>query len=409
MSLSDREQRFVSAVERRRGDLLADLKLHVGLPTGMGNTPALDESRERLAARCAALGAVCELIPGDPKPTWIDAWARGRDAQAEIAPPPTLVCRRPGPQGSPHVLISGHLDTVHDPRGAFRELSIAPGGATATGPGCVDMKGGLVIAMAALEVLAECGESIGWAFILNSDEETGSFCSDRALRAEAASGRYVAGLALEPAMSMGELAIERGGSGQFLLECTGRSAHVGRDFASGVSAVNALASAILEASELSRPSLGVCVNVGPLHCATPPNVVPDRAAAWGNLRFPTPEAGAELERALSTLGRSGLPGVTVRSTLNRPAKPMTPAVERLGGVVRAASEALGRPLPFGRTAGVCDGNNLQAAGLPTVDTLGVRGGGLHTPEEWIEIGSLTERSALFGVVLSRLSSLDRRF
>ncbi|MBL8990716.1 MAG: M20/M25/M40 family metallo-hydrolase [Phycisphaerae bacterium] len=404
MGLSDRELKFARAVERRRDSLLEDLRLHVGLPTGMGNSPALDESRERFAARCRDLGAVCELIPGDPKPDWLDAWSRAGAASAPDGPPPTLVCRRAGPPGVPHALIAGHLDTVHDPHGSFRQLSIAAGGATATGPGCVDMKGGLVIAMAALEALAECGEPVGWTFMLNSDEETGSFCSDRALRAEAASGRYVAGLALEPAMSKGELAIERGGSGQFLIDCRGRAAHVGRDFAAGVSAVNALAECIVSAAGLSRPAEGVCVNVGPLRCTTPPNVVPDRAWAWGNVRFPMPSAGASLERQLAQLARDGLPHVAVTSTLNRPAKPMNGAVEQLGLLARGASEDLGRPLPFARTAGVCDGNNLQAAGLPTIDTLGVRGGGLHTTEEWVEIASLVERATLFGVILLRIGS-----
>jgi glutamate carboxypeptidase len=61
-------------------------------------------------------------------------------------------------------------------------------------------------------------------------------------------------------------------------------------------------------------------------------------------------------------------------------------------------------MPLGKTGGVCDGNNFQAEGLPTIDTLGVRGGGLHTPQEWIDLPSLVERCQLLTLLISRLSS-----
>jgi glutamate carboxypeptidase len=81
---------------------------------------------------------------------------------------------------------------------------------------------------------------------------------------------------------------------------------------------------------------------------------------------------------------------------------MLPAVERLGLLARGVAEDLGQELPFAKTGGVCDGNQLQAAGLPTIDTLGVRGGGLHTPQEWIDLSSLVERCQLLAVLLARL-------
>ncbi len=399
MSLSALEQRVVAAIERRRGALLEDLRLHVGIPTGLGHAAGLDETRGRLAERLVALGAVREDVPGDPRPAWI--WPRVERAGVV---PPTAVCRRRRGEG-PSVLIAGHLDTVHDPAGAFRALSIAPGGKTATGPGCVDMKGGLVIAVAALEALEECGVAASWSFLMNSDEETGSYHSDRALQAEAA--RHGFGLALEPAMSKGELAIERGGSGQFMVEAFGRAAHVGRDFASGVSAVDALARAVVAAHGMSDAAAGVCVNVGPLEGGAATNVVPDHARAWGNVRFPGPAAGQGLEERLCGLGRGAadaLPRVVVETSFNRPAKPLAPGTERLALAARGVAEDLGQSLPFGKTAGVCDGNNLQAAGLPTIDTLGVRGGGLHTLEEWIDLTSLVERCQLLAILVLRLGA-----
>jgi glutamate carboxypeptidase len=398
MSLSDVEHRIARTAAARRVSLLEDLRLHVGIPTGLNHTPGLDETRERLCARLVALGARRQDEPGDPRPAWLYESA----PSAGGGVPVTAICRRPRGPG-PRVLLAGHLDTVHDPRGAFRALSVAPDGKTATGPGCVDMKGGLVIAVAALEVLEECGVPVSWSFVLNSDEETGSYHSDRALR-QAAEGHDF-GLALEPAMSDGGLAVERGGSGQFMIEARGKAAHVGRDFASGVSAVDALARAIVDAHTRSDAKAGVCVNVGPLQGGLATNVVPDLARAWGNVRFPDPDRAQALERDLLALARGAgerLPLVSVSTSFNRPAKPLTPPVERMALAARRAAEDLGQRLPFGKTAGVCDGNQLQAAGLPTIDTLGVRGAGLHTPQEWIELDSLVERCQLLAVLIARL-------
>jgi glutamate carboxypeptidase len=396
MKLSSIEQRVCDRIIARRAALIDDLRRLVNIPTGPGSHDGLNETREVLTTRLAKLGASTELVPGEPKAEWL--YGKGHVLQ----PPPTAVCRRPrGARAG--VLLSGHLDTVHDASSAFRELSIALDRKTATGPGCVDMKGGLLVGVTALEALAEAGFDAAWGFILNADEETGSYHSDAALRAEAGRG-YTHGLALEPAMTDGGLVTERPGSGQFMIETVGKAAHVGRDFTSGVSAVNALAGCILRSAQLVDASRGRIVNIGPLEGGVAANVVADRARAWGNVRFPTHEAGEDLGRALEAMetAPSQLPGVRVYRSFNRPAKPLTSATEQLALRAREVAEALGQRLPFGKTGGVCDGNNLQAAGLPTIDTLGVRGGGLHTPQEWIELASLVERAQLLAVLIMRL-------
>ncbi len=239
--------------------------------------------------------------------------------------------------------------------------------------------------------------------LLSSDEEPGSCCSERALRAEAR--RHDVGIATEPALPDGALAVERQGSGQVRIECRGRSAHVGRDFEKGVSAVTALARAILDASRIAEPRQGKIVSIGPIEGNTAPNAVPERARAWGNVRFTTREKGEEIGRSLDALATpaGALPSVRIDRNFQRPAKPLIPATERLALLARAAAESLGESLPFGSTGGVCDGNILQDEGLPTIDTLGVRGGGLHTEQEWIELTSLTERSQLMATLLHRIS------
>ena len=371
--------------------------MHVGTATGPGGLAGLDETRAVFTKRLAALGASVESIEGDPKPDWL----LGGEPNAPI--PSTAVCRKPdGSGGAPTVLIAGHLDTVHHADSDFKSLTIADDGKTATGPGCVDMKGGLVIAMAALESLAEVGLDHAWTVVLNSDEETGTFCSERVLRDQAKLHSY--GLALEPALAGGELAIERMGSGQFMIEVHGKSAHVGRAFTDGVSAVTALARALVAVSEMSEPARGQILNVGPLLGGTATNAVPDLARAWGNCRFATPEDAQDIAQMLDQLETHAgeLPHVQVRHVFNRPAKPHKSETRALAMQARTVAEDLGQKLPFARTGGVCDGNILQDAGLPTIDTLGVRGGGLHTPGEWIELPSLVERCKLLAILIHRL-------
>ncbi|MCC6283761.1 MAG: M20/M25/M40 family metallo-hydrolase [Phycisphaerales bacterium] len=400
--LTDRIESHLAAEARRRsGAMTEDLREFVGMPTFSGYPEGLDAFRDVLRRRLEALGARVELVPGAPRPDWLWGGAAGGP------PPPTLVARGPAPRCEAglgerkRLLLSGHLDTVHPPQSPFRSLVIS--GSRATGPGCVDMKGGLVIALHALSLLKDAGEEIAWSMILNSDEETGSYHSEAALREQARA--HDAGLVFEPALPNGGLVVERMGSGQFVLECAGRAAHVGRDFASGISAVTTMALAIVKVSEMSDPAAGRIVNIGPVEGGTGTNVVPDRARAWGNVRFSSPAQADALGAMLDALStpENSIPGVKVRRSFNRPAKPRTPAVEAMASAARAVSEALGRELPFGVTGGVCDGNILQDAGLATLDTLGARGGGLHTPEEWVDLDSLPERAALVAVLMRRLA------
>jgi len=399
------EREVCAAIDARADSMPAQLAAHVAIPTGWNHQPGLDEYRTILLERLRAIGASVEMLDGRPKPAWLMG---GSDPV--IAP--IAVCSSPAMQrgdAAPgtRVLICCHIDTVFDPDGDFKEMVVAPDGKTAIGPGVVDMKGGVLTTLTALETLHELGREIPWTLMLTSDEETGSYCSEHLIREQAA--RHDIGLATEPALPGGELAIERMGSGQFRIETTGRSAHVGRNFTGGVSAVTALAEAICAVAEMPDPERGRIVSVGPLRGGDATNAVPDHALAWGNARFPTKDVGDEIIAMLAGLARdadldSGVAGVRVDHSFQRSAKPLTDGTKKLGLIARCAAESLGQALPFASTGGVCDGNILQDAGLPTIDTLGVRGGGLHTPEEWIELASLRERAQLMAVVLTRLGS-----
>ena len=380
--------------------MIADLARAVAIPTGHNYAPGLDTFRALLVARLEGLGARTERFEGTTRPDWLSEGGGGAGAPSakEFEPPVTVVCRREV-AGKPRILLAGHIDTVFDPKGPFQTMSPSADGRTAIGPGVVDMKGGILIAMVALETLREAGVECSWSFLLNSDEETGSYASDRWLRAEAR--RHDFGIALEPALPDGGLAVERKGSGQFMIEAFGKSAHAGRDFEKGVSAVYALARALTRVEHMSDLTRGVTVNIGPLRGGAATNIVPDYAAAWGNVRFPDEAAAVELRRMLEELNSEG--SIRVRHSFARPAKPLTEGTKKLAELARDVAESLGQKLPFGKSGGVCDGNNLQAEGLPTIDTMGVRGGGLHTHLEWIELDSLVERATLLAGVMARLT------
>jgi len=405
MSLSDIETHLCDRVAARRDDLLAQLTSYVAIPTGYGHTPGLDELRRVLGARLEAIGATLTLVDGEPRPAWLDLPGATRSTDV----PPTLVADRPGAAGVPRILIVGHLDTVHDPDGDFRELTPSSDGRTVVGPGAVDMKGGIVIAINALEILAEVadrsGLDLGWTFVLNSDEETGSFHSDAALTAEAT--RHDIGIVLEPALPGGELAVERGGAGQFKVEVFGRSAHVGREFTKGVSAVVVLAEVIGRLAALCEPDVGTVVNVGPLQGGLVTNTVPDYAACWGNVRFKDDTRAEQLGAAIDAMATGDgdtVPRVVVHRQWSRPAKPATPEVRWLAATAQTVAGDLGGTLPLTSTGGVCDGNILQAAGLPTLDTLGVCGGNLHRTDEFVEVESLVGRCRLLAVLLHRIAA-----
>lgn len=385
----------IASMRRRMEDRLAEW---VAIPTGRGHADGLAQQRRALVEALAMLGAEVSDRPCRPRPAWIDPpWAQAADATSDV-----VVATRP--DVGPKLLLCGHFDTVHDPHGPFRSLSPV-GGGRATGPGAADMKGGLVIAIEALAALHAEGVPLAWSFVLSPDEETGSFGSADALR-EAAPG-HLAGFVFEPAGDGDSLVVERMGAGQFRIDCTGRAAHAGRDHAKGVSAVRVLCERVLDAERVSDAAAGRIVNIGPLQGGAVTNAVPDRAAAWGNYRFRDEAGRVAVESALDGLALGGdtdVPRVRVQRVLGRPAKPLTPAVEALAELARRASEDLGRELPFIRTGGVCDGNNLHAAGLPVLDTLGVRGGNLHRTDEWVDLDGLVDRAQLVALVLMRTAA-----
>ncbi|MBX3356083.1 MAG: M20/M25/M40 family metallo-hydrolase [Phycisphaeraceae bacterium] len=397
MALSALEVRLVERLEKARPSIERDLEAWVNIPTGWNFAPGLTELRGILRHRLEALGGVARELPGAVAPGFVGP----RDPI-----PPTLVVEGPlgaSPSRSRPLLFCGHLDTVFDPNGSF--TTFRREGDRAIGPGVSDMKGGLAIMIAALEALHAEGVARPWTVVLNSDEETGSYHSMEHLRALAP--LHGAAFVLEPALPGGGLVIERMGSGQLLIEAHGRAAHAGRDFASGVSAITALAEAMSAAARVSAVEHGRIVNIGVIEGGEASNIVPAHARAKGSVRFRDRAAGEAIARALEPLAMGTPdqpPCVTVELSLNRPAKPLTAALRPLIDICLGAAKDLGHPLSERATGGSSDGNVLEDAGLPSLDSMGVCGGNLHRHDEFVELSSLGHRAALLAITALRVDA-----
>lgn len=301
--------------------------------------------------------------------------------------------------------LTGHYDTVFPAAHAFQ----APWreGGSLRGPGVADMKGGISLMLAALEAFeATPGEKrVGYEVLLSPDEEIGSPASAPLLAELGA--RAQAGLTYEPALADGSVVSARKGSGNFSLALRGRAAHVGRAFQDGRSAVLAAAEAALALNALNGAREGVTFNVGAIDGGSAVNVVPERAVLRFNVRAPDVEAAAwaegEVQRIAREAGaRDGI-GAHLHGGITRPPKPLNPAQQTMIGWTRRAGEALGLDIKFQPSGGVCEGNNLAAAGCPNIDTLGPCGGGLHSDQEFALLASFAERAKLSYLLLTGIN------
>ncbi|MFO1017097.1 MAG: hydrolase [Hyphomonadaceae bacterium] len=308
------------------------------------------------------------------------------------------------PDAPVQVALTGHYDTVFPAAHPFQ--TPWRDGASLRGPGAADMKGGIAVMLAALQAFEALpgDKRVGYEVLLSPDEEVGSLASAPLLAELGA--RAQLGMTYEPALADGALVDARKGSGNFSLIVKGKAAHVGRAFADGRSAVLAAAEAAIALNALNGKRDGVTFNVGSIDGGSAVNVVPDRAVLRFNIRAPDAEGAAwgELEaRRVAELvsQRDGI-SAHLHGGITRPAKPLNAQQRTIVSWTKKAGEALGLDLKFQASGGVCEGNNLAAAGCPNIDTLGPCGGGLHSDQEFALIDSFAERAKLSFLLLAGL-------
>ena len=303
------------------------------------------------------------------------------------------------------LLFTGHMDTVYGAEHGFQETRWLEDGVL-NGPGVADMKGGIAVMLAALKAVetSDLADRIGYEILINSDEEVGSPAS-AALLAEAAQGKRAA-LTYEPAaLPDGTLAGARPGSGNFDFVIRGRSAHAGRNPEDGRNAIVAASELALRLSMSKTP--GLSINPARIDGGSPNNVVPDLAVLRVNLRPRTTDdqeiATRLIAKALDETAAAHEVYIEAHGGFGRPPKPLDEEAEKLFKLVSQAGADLGQTIGWQPSGGVCDGNNIAACGVPVVDTMGVRGGKIHSEEEYLIVESLAERAALSALTIMRLA------
>ena len=396
--------RGLSTIERDAVDtagaapMLAQVETWAAINSGTRNLAGLVTMAGLLGDAFATLPGNITLI----EPTPVDSvGADGVVSAIEHGKHLHLVVR---PDAPVRMLFTGHMDTVYPVDHAFQSLKWLDDGRL-NGPGVADMKGGLAVMLAALRAVeaSPLAARIGYDVVVNSDEETGSF-SSAALLARAAHGK-VAALTYEPALADGTLAGARGGTGNFSIIVHGRSAHAGRNPEDGRNALVAAADIAVRLSKVRGPRLAV--NPARIEGGGPNNVVPDLAILRINFRPATLDeitrAQAHIDSAVAMVAAEHDVRIEVHGSFNRPPKPIDPGAARLFDLVKASGADLGLDIAWKATGGVCDGNNIAAAGVPVVDTMGVRGGAIHSTDEFMIPDSLAERAALSAVTILRIA------
>jgi glutamate carboxypeptidase len=365
--------------------------------SGSRNLAGLETIAGLLADAFSALGetelrdaAPVEAMAADGS---LEAVAHGRNLHVKVRP-----------EAPVQLLFTGHMDTVFGPDHEFQKLSWREDGSLG-GPGVADMKSGIAIMLAALRAVESVGvPDLGYEVVINSDEEVGSPGS-AALIAAAGAGKRAA-LTYEPsALPDGTLAGARPGSGNFSILVEGRGAHAGRNPEDGRNAVLAAADLALRLAALARP--GLAVNPAKIDGGGPNNVVPDKAVLRVNLRPRTPEdqaqAQAALDETIAAVAAKHDVTIHAHGGFARAPKPIDARAARLFELVRRSGADLGQQIGWRDSGGVCDGNNIAACGVPVVDTMGARGGAIHSNEEYLIVESLVERAQLSALTILRLA------
>jgi glutamate carboxypeptidase len=396
--LSSTEQEIV---ERASAEPMLDQVLDwSNINSGSRNSAGLERMAGLLADAFASLPGVLRL----ENPAPVEAVdAAGRKMPVQHGRHLHLSVRPTAPE---QLLFTGHMDTVFAVDHDFQSIRWLDDNIV-NGPGVADMKGGIAVMLAALKAIEQSSlaDRLGYEVVVNSDEEVGSLSSAELLT-RAAQGKRAA-LTYEPAaLPDGTLAGARPGSANFSIVVHGRSAHAGRNPEDGRNALLAAADLALKLAAARRT--GLSVNPSRIEGGSPSNVVPDLAILRVNLRPRTSkdeeEARRLIESSVAAVAAEHDVKIDVHGGFSRPPKPLTPDAEALFNLVKQAGADLGQRIAWQPSGGVCDGNNIAACGVPVVDTMGVRGGKIHSMEEFLIAESLPERAALSAVTILRLAA-----
>ncbi len=382
----------IAALPARTPELVDLLETWANINSGSGHIAGLD--RMRRALRDEFSRAFPHALIAEPVLTGTAARALRITLRPEL---------------EKRILLNGHFDTVYEVDDPFQRCT-RPDADTLRGPGVIDMKGGILTMLAALETFERTPHAakLGWEVLLTPDEEIGSHGSAPLFTEAALRHRFA--LVFEPARTNGDIVRSRKGTGGVIATCRGRAAHAAKIPNDGRNAIVALAEFLLAASRLPADLPGVLVNAGNIRGGGPAtNVVPDFAEAELDVRI---TQAADREHLLARLdalaatinSREGLV-LTLKTAFNRPPKECVPAEEAVFAAWRRAADDVGvKPFTWVHTGGGSDGNLFSAAGLPCLDGIGPIGDHLHSDREFIHTPSIAPRAQIVALFLHRLAA-----
>ena len=323
-----------------------------------------------------------------------------------------------GPEPAPgqkHLLLLGHLDTVW-PLGTlagmpWRDAADTDGRTRLWGPGVLDMKAGVVMALEAIAAAGPLQRPV--VLLLNPDEEVGSPVSRD--HTERLAHRAEAVFVLEPAQglpgSIDDAAYKtaRKGVGHYRIDIHGVAAHAGVDFLRGHSAILELGRLLPKIAAFTDLEFGLTVNPGVIGGGTRSNVIAADAFVEVDVRIRTAADAARIDAALHHLACED-PACTlsVRGGINRPPMERSDGTVRLFAMARALAEPLGLSLKEASTGGGSDGNFTAALGVATLDGMGAVGEGAHAAHESLLKDDLLVRTALLAAMIRGIAGQDRR-
>ncbi|MBR2815037.1 MAG: M20/M25/M40 family metallo-hydrolase [Reyranella sp.] len=316
---------------------------------------------------------------------------------------PIMRARFPGRQDGPGILVLGHLDTVH-PLGTIEgPLKLRVEGDKLYGPGVFDMKGGIYLALYALNRLrAESGQTeLPVTFMMIPDEELGSPNTRHLIEQEAARHKYV--LVPEPAR-LGKLVSGRHAFVRYTVKTYGKPAHAGADNKVGRSAIRGMARLIETIESATDMSRLVSFSVGVVNGGLFVNVIPTECTAQVLCVASSPENLQYVYDFMASL-KPPIDDVVVEviKGAERPLFQASAGTLKLFEIAKATAADVGIALEHGQFGGGSDGNFTGAMGVPTLDGLGVVGAGAHTHDEHLVVSQLAPRARIFAGLLAELN------
>lgn len=397
-TLSPQETALVDSLNSRESAMIANTRRLASSNSGSLNRQGIKLTNQKLASLFSAISEHHTTLPLSTIPLVSDS---GQINEFETEAMHIFSARSEAPL---QILCTGHSDTVFAQDSSFQATWIEDN--RLRGPGVADMKGGFMVLLEALRAIGNSpfGESVGFTVAISPDEEIGSPASAPVLSELAKKADF--GLTYEPALADGTLAGARKGSGNFTVVAKGKSVHAGRDFFSGRNAITALARLAILLEELSDESEGISVNIGKIVGGDAVNVVPGLAVCRFNVRIRKKEQMTFIEKAiraqLKDVTEKTQCELTLHGSFNRPPKTIDERQQSFFDLAKQCGRDLGMSINFKATGGCCEGNNLAEAGLVNIDTLGVRGGAIHSDQEFACIDSFVERAQFSALLIARL-------